>query len=97
MKPVVFRPAAASDIEEAFLWYEAQRLGLGDEFLQAVESGISVIVDQPLASPVVHRQIRRALLKRFPFGLFYVVRSEEILVVACFHVRRDPRRLRSRQ
>ncbi len=86
------RPAAAADIEDAYRWYEARLTGLGGEFLDAVDNAITKLVERPLAYAVVHRTVRRILLPRFPYGLFYVVANGTVEVVACFHVRRDPAR-----
>jgi plasmid stabilization system protein ParE len=94
--PLVFRPAAAADIEEAFLWYERQRPGLGEEFLAAVQSAVDGIVGHPATYPVIRRNTRRALLHRFPYGIFYRIYGEVVVVVACMHGRRDPRRWESR-
>jgi plasmid stabilization system protein ParE len=96
MTTVIFRPAAAADVEDAYLWYEGQRPGLGDEFLEAVESSIEFVQSHPQAWPVVHRDTRRALLHRFPHGLFYRLYEQQIVVVACMHASRDPRRWQSR-
>ncbi len=93
--PVLIRPAAAADIEEAFLWYERRQTGLGEEFLRALQSALENIAAHPARYPVVHRETRRALLRRFPYGIFYRVYDELIVVVACMHGRRDPRRWRS--
>ena len=92
MKRVVVRPAAASDIEDAYQWYEFQQLGLGDEFLAALRSTRDRIVEHPEAFPVLHRDTRRALIpQRFPYGLFYRIYDDAIVVVACIHAKRDPR------
>jgi len=66
VKPVVLRPAAAADIEDAFDWYEAQRLALGDEFQASIRDILDRIANNPNLYQVVHRDTRRALLKRFP-------------------------------
>ena len=96
MKPVLVRPAAAADIEEAFLWYERQRVGLGNEFRQELKVLLDRVSERPEFYQVLHRDTRRALLKRFPYGLFYRVYPEAIVVVAVMHARRSPRRWRSR-
>lgn len=51
---------------------------------------------KPEIFPVVHRQTRRALLRRFPYGLYYRIVDDQIVVVACMHGRRNPRRWQSR-
>ena len=96
MKPPVFRPAAAADVQEAYRWYEIQRVGLGEEFLGAVTTAIQSVLANPQQFPVVHRQTRRVLLRRFPYGLYYRLVQEQVVVVACMHARRDPRRSQSR-
>jgi len=94
---VGFRPAAAADIEAAYAWYEEQQVGLGDEFLFAVENAIASVVDHPEAYPVVHRDTRRILLIRFPYGLYYRTVGSKVVIVACMHAARHPKRWRSRK
>ena len=89
---VRFKPAAEHDLESAFRWYEDHRSGLGSEFLGAVDNAVALIVSNPEACPVVRVRIRRAVLGRFPYLLFYVIEPEEIVVLACMHASRDPER-----
>ncbi len=97
MKRVVVRPAAASDIEDAYRWYESQRAGLGDEFLAALRLAQDRLLEHPEAYPVLLRDTRRALIpERFPYGLFYRIYGDMIVVVACMHANRDPRRWQRR-
>jgi plasmid stabilization system protein ParE len=91
LKPPILRAAAAADVEEAYDWYEAQREGLGDEFLAAVQAALESILNHPEAAPIVHRETRRLLLRRFPYGIHYRLIDEEVVVVACFHAKRNPR------
>lgn len=93
---IVVRPASAADMEEAFLWYEGQRSGLGNEFLAAAHSEIDAVGEHPLRNPVIQRNTRRALLRRFPYSIFYRVYPDVIVVVACMHGRRDPKRWQAR-
>ncbi len=96
MKPVLVRPAAAADIEDTFLWYQTQRSGLGDDFREALRFALTQIAENPQRYPVIHRGTRRALLKRFPYGVFYREFRQTIIVVACMHGRRNPKRWQSR-
>ena len=97
MTQVIVRPAAAADIEDAYQWYESQRLGLGEEFLAALRLTHDRMLEHPEAFPVLHRDTRRALIpRRFPYGLFYRIYSDTIVVVACMHAKRDPRRWQRR-
>ncbi len=94
--PIVLRPAAAADIEEAFSWYQRRHPGLADDFLSAVQAALDDIAAHPAIYAVIYRDTRRALIHRFPYGIFYRVYGDIIVVVACMHARRDPRQWRSR-
>lgn len=94
--PVRLRPEAEEDLLDAATWYEQHRERLGQEFLDAVDAALEAIAEQPQRHPVVHRDVRRSLLKRFPFGVFYKVGEEEIVVVAIMHASRDPKRWKGR-
>jgi plasmid stabilization system protein ParE len=98
VKRVVVRPAAAADIEDAYEWYESQQPGLGDEFLAALRATRDRLLEHPEAYPVLHRNTRRALIpQRFPYALFYRLYGDTIVVVACMHAKRDPRRWQRRK
>ncbi len=90
------RPESEQDLADAAIWYEEQREGLGNQCLDEALSVFSVISETPLMFPTVHRNIRRALLHRFPFGVYYRVEIDEIVVVAVMHGSRNPRRWKSR-
>ena len=92
MKPIEFRAAAQNDVDEAFEWYESQRNGLGEEFREKLREAIQRIESNPNQYQVVYRDLRRALLERFPYGLFYREMPTAIVVVACFHTSRNPGR-----
>lgn len=95
-RSLILRPAAEDDVEAAYRWYEEQSPGLGAEFLRSVEAGLASIERNPEAYQQVYKHARRALLRRFPYALFYVASPELIEVIGCIHTRRHPRRWRSR-
>lgn len=87
---VYVRPEARADIEQASAWYERQRTGLGRDFLDEVLDALDRIADDPRIYPVVHRQTHRAVIHRFPFGVFYRVKDDTIVVLAVMHGSRHP-------
>ncbi len=87
---IIVRPEAALEVQEAFDWYQEKTEGLGLEFLRAADACLAGVQRNPLASPMMYQEIRRALLRKFPYILFYIVKEEQIIVLACFHARRDP-------
>lgn len=88
---VRLRPEAEQDVTEAALWYEANEPGLGGEFLDQVQGALTAIAEHPGAYPAVHNSVRRALVKRFPFGVFYEADDEGVAVIAILHGSRHPR------
>jgi plasmid stabilization system protein ParE len=95
--PIVTRPRAATEIEAGYRWYERERPGLGEEFLEAVNNMVQLIADHAERFPIVHRGTRRVLLARFPFSILYRLKAGHVVVVACFHSKRDPRAWMSRR
>ncbi len=93
---VRLRPEAEQDLTEAARWYEEQRPGLGQEFLDEALATFSAIAERPLASTAVYGSLRRALLHRFPFGVFYFVDGDGAIVIGVLHGSRHPRRWKSR-
>jgi len=93
---VVLQPAARQDLIDALNWYEARRPGLGDRFMKAVTRTMNLISSSPEMFPIVYRDVRRALVRPFPFGVFYRTHPESIHVLALLHGRRDPGTWQSR-
>ena len=84
---------AWNDLDIAFEWYEGQRRGLGFDFLDCVEAAIETIQQMPKLYAKHHEHFRRALVRRFPFSIFYTIEEKEIIVHAIFDNRQDPIRL----
>lgn len=85
------RPDAANDIDSASRWYGNQREELSDDFRSRVAEAMTRICGSPELYPRVHGELRRAAVQRFPYGVFYTVESDTIVVHAVLHDRRDPR------
>lgn len=96
-RTLIVRPEAEADLAASKVWYEAQYDGLGARFLGEVDATFRRIESNPLAFSFVRGKLRRALLHRFPFGVFYVLTVEHIVVVAVLHAARDPRLSGKRQ
>lgn len=77
-------------MEEAFCWYEERSPGLGAEFVRSLEAGIERIRRTPLLSATIHGNIRRLLIRRFPYGIFYFIDGSEIFILGCLHAKRNP-------
>ena len=91
-----FTPEADAELAEAREWYSHQRQDLDLEFMQCIDNALSRIVDNPHLFPIVYRNLRRAVVRRFPFAVFYEITANEVQVVSVFHSRRDPEVWKSR-
>jgi plasmid stabilization system protein ParE len=88
--PVVFRRPARAEFDEAHRWYEKQGRGLGEAFADRVHEALERIASMPAAHQVVYKDVRRAIIRGFPYSILYRVQPSRIQVVAVFHGRRDP-------
>jgi toxin ParE1/3/4 len=87
-----FTSTAEIELREAMEFYEATQNGLGARFLEEVEAAVKLIEAHPLAWSPMSPRTRRCRTNRFPFGLFYQLRRDEILIVSVMDLRRDPKR-----
>jgi plasmid stabilization system protein ParE len=89
--PVVFTLPARTELIDAQDWYEREAPGLGRSFRAAVDTVVERMGANPQQFPIAYKSIRRALLRRFPYALMFVIEADETLtVIACFHGSRDP-------
>jgi len=94
--PVEFRPAASRDVMDAADWYEAQLPGLGVRFFEDFDRVLSRIETSRGQFPNVYRDAHRALLRRFPYGIFFTNYEDRTLVVAIADLRREASRWQGR-
>lgn len=91
MQPVIYTPRARAELIDAQDWYENECPGLGRRFLAAVDAVVEPMSANPRQFPVIYKNVRRALLRRFPYSLMFVIELDDaITVIACFHGSRDP-------
>ena len=76
---------ARAEFDEAFDWYERQRAGLGVEFAEHVQAVFDTISARSEQHAPVHRDVRKALVRPFPFSVIYRIRSNRVIVLAVFH------------
>jgi plasmid stabilization system protein ParE len=93
--PVIFRPLADTDAAEAKAWCAAGGSISADRFVDALAEAVSVISEYPHAFPRVHGDTRRAVLRRFPYAVYYRITPDAVIVLAV-HGRQDPAHWQSR-
>lgn len=91
---MTYQLSLLSEVEEdalvGYRWYEERSSGLGDQFLEDLYADIGGISLNPGLYGVVHRRIRRRLLRRFPYAIYFSLEEDQILVLGVFHCARDP-------
>ena len=90
------RTAAEHDVAGAQDWYEEQLFGLGSAFHREFSEAIDRLAETPLIYPVVYRDVRRAVLHRFPFLVWFRVVGSVVTILACTHGKADPRKVPAR-
>lgn len=88
---VVYRRKVGRDLAAAFEYFEEQSQGLGEEFLAGVDSAFDAIECYPEMFSRIQGEVRRALVSRFPYAVFYRVEVERVVVLAVLHTARDPK------
>ena len=92
-----FRRDATADLARAYRWYEDEAAGLGEKLLAAIGEAAAAAAAGPEQYPVVRGDVRRALVDRFPYAVFFRMRRGQVVVIAVAHHRRDPRVWQSRR
>jgi toxin ParE1/3/4 len=92
MKPhrVEFLKSAKLDIQHAYKWYNSQKENLGHEFLSELDDLQIQIKSNPKQFPKIRKVIRKAVLKRFPYSIYFIIQSNIIKIFAVFHNSRNP-------
>jgi len=93
---LIFAPEVQQDVDEAYTWYEDRRPGLGEDFLSCVDACIQLICRMPELYAKVHEEYRRALVRRFPYAIFYEYTGGKVFIYSIFHTSSDPKKWRNR-
>jgi hypothetical protein len=90
-----FLPDVEEDVVAGYIWYERKAPGLGEEFLRMFYACLEGIKRNPLGSARVHHDIRRSLLRRFPYAVYFRAKDNELIVFGLFHCARNPQSIGS--
>jgi len=95
-RSLVFRAQAEQEFAAATEWYKGQNPKVAVEFVEAVDRILIVILDDPYQYQAIEGDIRRAVMRDFPYAIIYLAKEPELIVVSCFHTSRDPNIWRDR-
>jgi plasmid stabilization system protein ParE len=93
---VILDPEAQAEFDEGYDFYEGRRSGLGERFADAVQVTLERIAELPQLHSVMFGNVRKAVLKGFPYSVYYRVETSQVRVLAVFHTSRDPNIWQSR-
>lgn len=88
---LIIRKLAETQITEAYNWYENKQANLGDDFLLSLEGSLKTIEKDPEAFQLKYKNIRAIYTKHFPYGVFYFTNKKYIVIIAVFHLSRNPK------
>lgn len=96
---VIFLSEAESDIDKAYIWYESKQLDLGYSFYKKIEEAVNYISNNPFVCEEVYKGIRRFVIKKFPYGLYFKINleSKDIQIIGVIHFKRSTRVIKSRK
>ena len=94
--PVELLSGADADLQQIFNQFEEYREGFGVEFMTAVDAHLARIAVFPEIAPIYFERIRRQVMQRFPFGIFYEAYPTRVVVVAILDLRQDPAEIQNR-
>ena len=95
---VVILSEAEKDIDDSYFWYEVKQIGLGGDFYKSINNAVKFISKNPESGAEIYKDIRRFLIEKFPFGIYYrIVRSKNaIQIIGVIHFKRSGRTIRKR-
>ena len=96
IRDIILLPEAVEDVAGAYDWYENQSSGLGKEFLRNVDACLSLAKRNPEINVLIYKAFRRALVRHFPFAIFYEIERNDLVIYAVFHCAQDPKRWKRR-
>lgn len=93
---IVLKPIVLIDLDEAISWYEAEQNGLGEQFFNSFVKAKDKIKKNPHRYPNIIPKVKRVLLKKFPYKLFYTYTENTVIILGVTHAKRSNAYLRKR-
>lgn len=86
----VFHPEALGEYAEAVKYYTEQRVELAQAFINAIEDTVCRIRESPTRYTAIGEDVRRCMVRKFPYGVLYTIEPDYILILAVMHCSREP-------
>ena len=92
---IIFVPEIEDDLANIYKWYEDKSKGLGEDFLRIFYTKSVEISRNPLIYQKIFLDFRRALIRRFPYSIYYLIKQNYVVVYGVFHTSRDPKKIKN--
>ncbi len=96
MYKLILLNEAEIEMQQAYDWYEEKSIGLGDDFMLCIDSKMQAILRTPLIYQKVYKNIRRAVIRRFPYCIFFIKEDNVIQILSIFHAHKNPMTFRNK-
>ena len=83
--PIELAPEALVDVAEAFAHYDRVQPELANDFVARIDAALLLVAELPLARPILYRDVRRVVLRRFPYAIFYRAEVSRVVVLGVRH------------
>ena len=93
---ITWRPQAREEFDEAYDWHENERPGLGEDFAQQVDEVLTMLKKYPKVHAKEYGNVRKAVLKKFQYTIYYYVEARTVVVLSVFHQKRNPENWKAR-
>jgi hypothetical protein len=93
---IVYRKEVKKEMKAAYKWYEKEKEGLGEEFAECVQEAFTYLEINPRIHSKVFKDVRKAVVRRFPFCVYYTIDGDRVYIVSIFDTRQDPAKWQSR-
>jgi plasmid stabilization system protein ParE len=94
---ILFTNEALLDLEDIIIWYEEQREGLSYDFELCFDAGIQEIIKNPLGFQNRYKEVKIRFIRRFPYGIHYIINDNNIIVIGVFHTSKSPKNWNDRK
>lgn len=93
---IAYHKKARLEFKAGYRWYEKEKEGLGEEFAECVYEAIAYLEKKPKIHAKVYKDVRKAVVSRFPYCVYYTIEANRVYIISVFHSIQDPAKWQSR-
>ena len=94
---VIIQPQAELELDDAYNYYDEQKIGLGFDFLEQFVDVLEILENNPFLFQKIDGEKRRAFIRKFDYNVIFVIKGNEVFILAIMHGSRSPKRWSERK